>query len=55
MLLVEDILRILDEGYRLTVIPRDTQPCIGPALAPPRFTLGLEPQSRGRQMEEERR
>lgn len=43
MELVEDILRILDEGYRLTVTPRDTRPCIGPALAPPRFTLRLEP------------
>ena len=55
MQLVEDILRILDEGYRLTVTPRDTRPGIGPALAPPRFTLGLEPHGRGRQMEEERR
>jgi cytochrome P450 len=43
MQLVEDILRIIDEGYQLTLTPRDTQPCIGPALAPPRFTLGLVP------------
>ena len=41
--LVEDILRILVDGYRLTLTSHDTRPFIGPALAPPRFTLGLEP------------
>lgn len=40
--LVEDILRLLG-GYRMTFTSMDTQPGIGPALAPPRFTLGLEP------------
>lgn len=43
MQLVEDILKILVDGYRLTVTPLTTQPCINAALAPPRFTLGLEP------------
>lgn len=43
MELVEDILKIVGDGYRWTVMPRDTQPCIGSALAPPRFTLSLEP------------
>ncbi len=52
MQLAEDILRVLDDGYRLTVTLRDTRPCIGPALAPPRFALGLEPHGRGRQMKE---
>lgn len=42
MQLVEDILRIVDDEYRITVTPHGTQPCLGPALAPPRFTLGLE-------------
>ena len=41
MQLVEDILRIVEDGYRLTLTPRETQPCVGHALAPPRFTLGL--------------
>jgi hypothetical protein len=41
--LVEDILRIMGDDYRLTLTPHDPRPCIGPALAPPRFTLGLEP------------
>ncbi|HSP81268.1 MAG TPA: cytochrome P450 [Myxococcaceae bacterium] len=43
MTLVEDILRIILDGYRLTLTAHDTRPFIGPALAPPRFTLGLEP------------
>ncbi|HEY9422633.1 MAG TPA: cytochrome P450 [Thermoanaerobaculia bacterium] len=43
MQLVEDILRILVDNYRLTVTPVETQPCVSAALAPPRFTLGLEP------------
>ena len=55
MQLVEDILRVLDEGYRLTVTPRDTRPCIGPALAPPRFTLGLEAHGTGLSDRRERR
>lgn len=43
MQLVEDILKILVDSYRLTVTPLTTQPNIGAALAPPRFKLGLEP------------
>lgn len=41
--LVEDILGILVDGYRLTLTPHETRPFIGAALAPPRFRLGLEP------------
>ena len=41
--LAEDILRLLDDNYRLTVTPLGTQPYVSAALAPPRFTLGLEP------------
>ena len=43
MELVEDVLKVVSDGYRLTVTPHETQPCIGPALAPPRFTLALVP------------
>jgi cytochrome P450 len=43
MELVEDVLRTLCVGYRLSLTPRDARPCIGPALAPPRFTLSLAP------------
>ncbi|HEX5715891.1 MAG TPA: cytochrome P450 [Thermoanaerobaculia bacterium] len=42
--LVEDILEILLDGHELTVAPRETRPSMGPALAPPRFTLGRRPQ-----------
>lgn len=42
--LVEDVLRILLDSYRLTVTVVDPRPCVGPALAPPRFELGLEAQ-----------
>lgn len=42
--LVEDVLEVLLDGNDLTVTPRETRPCAGPALAPPRFTLGLQPQ-----------
>jgi len=41
--LVEDTLRLILDGYRLMLTPHDTHPCIGPALAPPRFTLSLIP------------
>jgi cytochrome P450 len=41
MQLVEDLLRILGGSYRLTIAPHATRPCIGPALAPPRFTAAL--------------
>lgn len=44
MQLVEDVLEVLLDGNGLTVTPRDNRPCAGPALAPPRFTLGLQPQ-----------
>jgi cytochrome P450 len=43
---VEDVLQILGEAYRLTVTPHETRPCLGPALAPPRFGLSLEPRRR---------
>lgn len=42
MQLVEDILKILGDNYRITVTPIGTRPCVSAALAPPRFTLGLE-------------
>jgi cytochrome P450 len=43
MQLVEDVLRILAGGYQLNLTLLDPQPSIGPALAPPRFTLRLTP------------
>jgi len=43
MQLVEDILKILGDNYRLTVTPLTTEPHVRAALAPPRFTLSLEP------------
>jgi Cytochrome P450 len=43
MQLVEDVLRIVLDDYQMTFTARETQPCVGPALAPPRFTLGLTP------------
>ncbi|MFL6201331.1 MAG: cytochrome P450 [Thermoanaerobaculia bacterium] len=44
MQLVEDVLKTLVDGQELTVTSQDNRPCVGPALAPPRFTLGLVPQ-----------
>ncbi|HEX4956525.1 MAG TPA: cytochrome P450 [Thermoanaerobaculia bacterium] len=41
--LVEQVLSLLAGGYRLAVAPHTTQPFVGPALAPPRFTLRLLP------------
>ena len=46
MELVEDVLRIGKDGYRMTLTPQQSQPHIGAALAPPRFTLGLTPLDR---------
>ncbi len=46
MELVEQILRLLCESYRMSVIPSGDRPYISAALAPPRFTLKLE--SRGK-------
>ncbi|HEX6899347.1 MAG TPA: cytochrome P450 [Thermoanaerobaculia bacterium] len=43
MQLVEDVLKILVGSYRLAVTPLETRPCVRAALAPPRFTLALEP------------
>lgn len=43
MQLIEDILRIIADGYRVTVTPLETRPRVSAALAPPGFTLGLEP------------
>ncbi|HVR10173.1 MAG TPA: cytochrome P450 [Thermoanaerobaculia bacterium] len=45
MQVVEDIVRIVVDEYRLTVTPLDGRPCVGPALAPPRFTLDLCPRT----------
>ena len=42
MQLVEDVLKTLLDGQELAVTPRETRPYAGPALAPPRFTLGLQ-------------
>ncbi|HYH99189.1 cytochrome P450 [Hyalangium sp.] len=41
--LVEDVLRILLDGHRLSVTPHDTRPSVTAALAPPRFTLHRVP------------
>jgi cytochrome P450 len=41
--LVEAVLKHILDGYTLTVTPRSTRPFVGPALAPPRFTLELVP------------
>jgi hypothetical protein len=40
---VEDALRCIVDGYRLALTPHEARPHMGPALAPPRFTLALEP------------
>jgi cytochrome P450 len=45
--LVEAVLRIVIDRYRLTVTPLETRPHIGSSLAPPRFDLGLEPRQKG--------
>jgi hypothetical protein len=39
--LVEHVLRLMSDGYRLSVTPRDTRPQVTASLAPPRFTLNL--------------
>jgi cytochrome P450 len=44
--LAEDILGILIRNYRLDVTLHEKRPFIAAALAPPRFTLGLEPAAR---------
>jgi cytochrome P450 len=41
--LVEDVLRLLSRTYRWTVTAHGTRPIFGPALAPPRFTLSVQP------------
>ncbi len=41
--LVEDVLRTLLDRHRLTLTSNDHRPCVGPALAPPRFRLSLVP------------
>ncbi len=41
--LVEEVLRHILARYAPRVTPRDSRPFIGPALAPPRFTLELVP------------
>lgn len=39
--LVEDILKVLLDRHELTVRAKDPRPQVGPALAPPRFSLAL--------------
>jgi cytochrome P450 len=51
--LVEDILRVLIERFQITLTAHDSRPFAGPALAPPRFSLGLAPH--GHERHEERR
>lgn len=41
--LVEDVLKTVLDDYRLTFTNLESRPFVGPALAPPRFTLGLAP------------
>ncbi len=41
--LVEAVLKHILDGYTLSVTPRSTRPFVGPALAPPPFTLELVP------------
>lgn len=41
--LVRDAITVIRESYEMEVRPHTTRPYIGPALAPPRFTLGLRP------------
>ncbi len=41
--LAEDVLKIILESFHLTVPSSDFRPYVGPALAPPRFTLELAP------------
>ncbi|HSG38516.1 MAG TPA: cytochrome P450 [Thermoanaerobaculia bacterium] len=43
MQMVEDVLQILDDNFRLTVTPHGNHPHVSAALAPPRFSLTLEP------------
>lgn len=44
--LIEELLRILVTDHRIEVTVPDHRPFVGPALAPPRFTLGLTPRPR---------
>ncbi|MCB1034553.1 MAG: cytochrome P450 [Acidobacteria bacterium] len=39
----EEVLRLLLERYALKLVSSQTRPQVGPALAPPRFSLELEP------------
>jgi proteasome lid subunit RPN8/RPN11 len=41
MELVEHVLRLMSDGYRLSVTPRAPRPHVTASLAPPRFTLNL--------------
>lgn len=45
MELVEDVLRILFDGYQWAITAHGTRPFVGPALAPPCFTLSARPLS----------
>lgn len=51
MQLVEDVLRIVLDRYQLGLSARQTRPCIGAALAPPRFTLSATPRRPSSQKE----
>jgi cytochrome P450 len=39
--LVEQVLRIMWDGYRLSVTPQEAGPLVTASLAPPRFTLSM--------------
>ncbi len=39
--LVEQVLRIMGDGYRLSVTPHEARPLVTASLAPPRFTLSM--------------
>ena len=41
--LVEDVLKVIVASYHMSFTALDSRPFVGPALAPPRFTLGLVP------------
>lgn len=41
MELVEKVLRIMLDGYRLSVTPHESRPFVTASLAPPRFTLSM--------------
>ena len=49
--LVEDLLHVMTDGYRSEILAHGPRPQVGPALAPPAFTLRLTPRHRHRGLE----